>query len=207
MKKIVNKIKNNKILSFLYKTIKFIVTFVLLIVLAVIIIQRVSDNKISLGGYRVYTVVTQSMFPEYRVGDILISKEVNPNGIKVGDNVVYLGKKDDFKDKIVTHKVLSINEDEKTGKLNFVTKGINNIIEDPEISEEQIYGVVAYKTIFLSFISRIMTSMVGTFVLFAIVTLFVSVQIVINIFFDDEDDEDDNQESKGDKTKEQIEEI
>lgn len=207
MKKLVMKIKNNRVLKFAYGFIRTIVMIILLVVLAVIIIQRVTDNKISLGGYRVYTVVTRSMEPEYKVGDILISKEVDPSEIKVGDNVVYLGKKDEFKDKIVTHEVIKITKDKETGKLNFITKGINNIIEDPEINEDQLYGVVAYKTIFLSFISRIMTSMVGCFIIFAIVTLFVSIQIVINIFFDDEDDENDDQESKGDETKEEIEEL
>lgn len=207
MKKLVTKIKNNKFLKITYGIIKTIVMIILLLVLAVIVIQRVTNNKLSLGGYRVYTVITQSMYPEYKVGDILISKEVAPSEIKVGDNVVYLGEKDDFKDKIVTHKVLRINKDEETGKLIFTTKGVNNIIEDPEIDEDQLYGVVAYKTIFLSFISRIMTSMVGCFVIFAIATLFISIQIVINIFFDDEDDEDEDQGSKGDETKEEIEEL
>lgn len=206
MKKLVSKIRNNKCLNFIYGVIRIIVMLVLFLILAVIVIQRVTDNKLSLGGYRVYTVVTQSMYPEYKVGDILISKEVDPNDIKVGDNVVYLGKQDDFKDKIVTHEVLRISEDKETGKLNFVTKGLNNIIEDPEISEDQLYGVVVYKTIFLSFISRIMTNMVGFFALFVIATLFISIQIVMNIFFDDEDDDDD-QQSKGNEAKEEIEEL
>lgn len=209
MKKVISKIKDNKVFKVSYGIIKFIVTLVLLVVLAIIVIQRVSNNEVSLGGYRIYTVVTQSMYPEYQVGDILISKETKPNEIKVGDNVVYLGEVDDFKDKIVTHKVINIKEDDETGKLNFTTKGLNNIIEDPEIGEDQIYGVVVYKTIFLSFISRIMTSMVGCFAIFAIVTLVISVQVVINIFFDedDEDDEEDNGQSGNNKTEEEIEEI
>lgn len=209
MKELVTKIKNNKPLKIIYSIFRCIITILLLLVLAVIIIQRVTDNKLSVGGYRIYTVITQSMYPEYKVGDILISKEVIPSEVKVGDNVVYLGEKDDFKDKIVTHKVISINKDETTGKFNFITKGLNNIIEDPEIDEDQLYGVVVHKTIFLSFISRIMTNMVGCFVIFALATLFISIQIVVNIFFDedDEDDEEDNGQSKGEETKEEIEEL
>lgn len=201
MKNLVNKIRNNKILSLIYSIAKAIVTVILLIVLSVIVIQRVTNNELSFGGYRIYTVVTQSMFPEYRVGDILVSKEVKPSDIKIGDDVVYLGEKDDFKDKIVTHRVVSVRKDIETNKLIFTTKGLNNIIEDPEIDEYQLYGKVVYKTVFFSFISRIMTNMVGCFVLFAIATLIISIQIVINIFYDDEDDDDD-QQSKNDDTKE-----
>lgn len=201
MKNLVNKIRNNKILSLIYSIAKAIVTVILLIVLGVIVIQRVTNNELSFGGYRIYTVVTQSMFPEYRVGDILVSKEVKPSDIKIGDDVVYLGEKDDFKDKIVTHRVVSVRKDIETNKLIFTTKGLNNIIEDPEIDEYQLYGKVVYKTVFFSFISRIMTNMVGCFVLFAIATLIISIQIVINIFYDDEDDDDD-QQSKNDDTKE-----
>lgn len=202
MKNLVNKIRNNKILSLIYSIAKAIVTVILLIVLGVIVIQRVTNNELSFGGYRIYTVVTQSMFPEYRVGDILVSKEVKPSDIKIGDDVVYLGEKDDFKDKIVTHRVVSVRKDIETNKLIFTTKGLNNIIEDPEIDEYQLYGKVVYKTVFFSFISRIMTNMVGCFVLFAIATLIISIQIVINIFYDDEDDDDDDQQSKNDDTKE-----
>lgn len=201
MKNLVNKIRNNKILSLIYSIAKAIVTVILLIVLGVIVIQRVTNNELSFGGYRIYTVVTQSMFPEYRVGDILVSKEVKSSDIKIGDDVVYLGEKDDFKDKIVTHRVVSVRKDIETNKLIFTTKGLNNIIEDPEIDEYQLYGKVVYKTVFFSFISRIMTNMVGCFVLFAIATLIISIQIVINIFYDDEDDDDD-QQSKNDDTKE-----
>lgn len=209
MKKLVSKLRNNKPLKIIYNLLKGIVTIILLLALAVIIIQRVTNNELALGGYRIYTVVTPSMTPEYKIGDILISKEVDPNEIKIGDDVVYLGKEGDFEEKIVTHRVIRISKDKETNKLKFVTKGINNIIEDPEINEDQLYGTIAHKTIFLSFISRIMTSMVGSFVVFAIITLFVSIQIVINIFFneDDEDDDEDNGETKNNSSKEEIEEL
>ena len=209
MKKLVSKLRNNKPLKIIYNLLKGIVTIILLLALAVIIIQRVTNNELALGGYRIYTVVTPSMTPEYKIGDILISKEVDPNEIEIGDDVVYLGKEGDFEEKIVTHRVIRISKDKETNKLKFVTKGINNIIEDPEINEDQLYGTIAHKTIFLSFISRIMTSMVGSFVVFAIITLFVSIQIVINIFFneDDEDDDEDNGETKNNSSKEEIEEL
>ena len=110
MKKLVSKLRNNKPLKIIYNLLKGIVTIILLLALAVIIIQRVTNNELALGGYRIYTVVTPSMTPEYKIGDILISKEVDPNEIKIGDDVVYLGKEGDFEEKIVTHGVFSLRE-------------------------------------------------------------------------------------------------
>ena len=82
-----------------------------------------------------FTVVTGSMEPVYKVGDVVISKEVDPSTINEGDDVVYLGEKNDFKDKIVTHRVIKIEN--KDGEYYFTTKGVNNDYSDPVISSNQ----------------------------------------------------------------------
>ena len=41
---------------------------------------------------------------------MLVSKEVAPETIKVGDNVVYKGEKGDMTGLIVTHKVIEVRE-------------------------------------------------------------------------------------------------
>lgn len=150
------KIKDNKFLKIAFTIIKTIITIFLLILICIIFIQRVSNNNFAVGGIRVFTIITGSMEPEYEVGDMIISKEVKPEEIKVGDNVVYKGLVDDFNGKIVTHKVME--KKKSGGKYKFITKGLNNDIEDPEISEEQILGKVTYKTHILSVISKLINN-------------------------------------------------
>ena len=60
-------------LKFLWTIVRTILSIILIALLAVIITQRVSNNKKSVAGFRVFTVVTESMIPEYVVGDTIIT--------------------------------------------------------------------------------------------------------------------------------------
>ena len=71
------KLLNNKKIQILFKTIKIIVTILVLIIISIILIQRISKNKVTLGGYGFYTIVSESMLPKYKIGDMIISKKVD----------------------------------------------------------------------------------------------------------------------------------
>ena len=158
-----SKVLDNKFLKFLFKFIKVIVWVFVLLVIFVILVQRIFNNQVSIGSYRMFTVVTGSMEPVYNVGDVVISKEVEPSTINKGDDVVYLGEKNDFKDKIVTHRVIKIEN--KDGEYYFTTKGVANDYSDPVISSDQIYGKVVYKPVVLSFLSGILNTRLGFYLL------------------------------------------
>lgn len=158
-----SKVLDNKFIKFLLKFIKVIVWIFVLLVIFVILVQRIFNNRVSIGSYRMFTVVTGSMDPVYKVGDVVISKEVDPSTIKKGDDVVYLGEKNDFKDKIVTHRVIKIEK--KDNEYYFTTKGIANDYSDPVISSDQIYGKVVYKPVVLSFLSGILNTKLGFYLL------------------------------------------
>lgn len=157
----------------IFKIIKNLISFVMLLVFAafilVVCLQRFSNNKVSIMGYRMFTVVTGSMKPKYNIGDVLVIKTTKPSQIKVGDDVSYLGELGSFKDKIVTHQIIGI-ETSKTGERIFRVKGIANLVEDPLISGDQIYGVVKYKTYVLSMITKIIATKQGMF-LFIIIPI------------------------------------
>lgn len=158
-----SKVLDNKFIKFLIKFIKVVVWIFVLLVIFVILVQRIFNNQVSIGSYRMFTVVTGSMEPVYNVGDVVISKEVDPSTIKKGDDVVYLGEKDDFKDKIVTHRVIKIEK--KEGDYYFTTKGVANEYSDPVISSDQIYGKVVYRPVVLSFLSGVLNTRLGFYLL------------------------------------------
>jgi signal peptidase I len=112
------------------------------------------------------------MAPKYNIHDVLISKSVPPSKVKVGDTISYLGKAGDFNNKVITHQVVSIGKLE-SGKYYFRAKGLTNIIEDPIVYEDQLYGVVIYKSLILSFIYRIVSSNIGFYVLIILPIIFV----------------------------------
>ena len=147
--------KMKKVLKIVFKILYQILVILCLIVAAVIVLQKVTDSNRSIAGYRVFRVITGSMEPEYGVGEVVISKEVDPRNIKVGDDIVYLGTYGEYSGKIIMHSVVAIDEDEN-GNLNFHAKGLHSSsVEDPQIKESQIYGVVKFKSIILFFSSSI----------------------------------------------------
>ena len=203
MKETFEKIKENKILKTIGNILYIIFFIIVVLMLIVVILQRVSDNSISLGGFRLFTVATGSMEPKYKVGDILISKSVDPNEIQVGDDIVYKGAEGSFKGKTVTHQVVSIEDENEKKKIT--TKGIANIEEDPKIDESQVYGKVIYKVKSLSFLSQLIKNIyVFYFIIFIpiAIIIFRQIRVLLKKDDDEEDDDEDNEDNQLDNTKE-----
>lgn len=154
------KLKNNKHLKFISKIVNVIFIIFALAFILTVYLQRFSDNKMSFFDYRMFTVVTRSMEPIYTVGDVLLAKDVPPSEIKVGDAISYRGTTGDVKGKIITHEVVGIEQD-SNGDYLFRAKGKENVIEDPTIYEDQLYGIIVHKIKILSFIYRIVSTQLG----------------------------------------------
>lgn len=200
-----------------------------LIVAVVIIFQKISDSNKSIAGYRIFRVITGSMEPAYDVGEVVISKEVDPKSIKVGDDIVYLGSYGEYSGKIIMHEVVAIDTDEN-GNLNFHAKGLHSSsVEDPQIKESQIYGVVKFKSGILTVLYKLATNIYSLFVIISILVLNVFISFRVegrtkvqqlsannyvqddgflendNIYDDTENDVDDEQAENDDNDEEQEE--
>ena len=162
------KLKDNKIFKICKIIVKILLFLVLIGFVLSVCLQRFSNNRLSIFNYRMFTVISGSMEPRYNIGDVLFAKEVEPESIKVGDTISYLGTQNSFRDKVVTHEVTKI---EKTdGKYYFHTKGLTNLVEDPIVSEDQLYGKVIYKSVIISLVYKIVSTNIG-FYLFIIVPI------------------------------------
>lgn len=168
------KINAKKIIKIVLIILYQILVIMALILTMVIVLQRISANNQSIGGYKIFRVITGSMEPEYEVGEVVISKEVNPKDIKVGDDIVYLGRVGEYSGKIIMHNVVAIDTDEN-GDLIFHAKGLqSNSVEDPQIRKDQIYGVVTYTSSILTILYDLATNIYS---IFAIVII-----LVLNVF-------------------------
>ena len=198
MKEKIQKLKNNKILKIIGNILYAIIFIIALFILIIAILQRTTNNEITLFGYRIFVVATGSMVPEYEVGDVLVSKEVDPATIQVGDDIVYKGKEGSFKDKIVTHQVIMIEKENDNYRIQ--TKGIANTKEDPEITQNEVIGKVIYKMGVLSLLQRAMSNnYVFYFVVFVPIVLLTFRQVLKSRL--DDDDEEDEEEKGDDKNK------
>lgn len=163
-KKMLGKLKGSKILKNIGNIIYTLMMVMVILMLVVVVMQRTTNNNITIGGIRMFSVATGSMVPVYDVGDILISKEVKPEKIEVGDDIVYIGKKGTFKDKVVTHRVISI-ESQEDSNYKIVTQGIANNAADPEIDQTQIYGKIIYKVHSLSFLGKMVRNVYSIYII------------------------------------------
>lgn len=155
------KITENPVLKLINNIVYVILFLIVASVLFVVILQRASNNDIALGGIRIFNIVSESMVPKYNIGDVLVVKSIEPQNIKVGDDIAYIGQESTFNQKIVTHQVIRI--DYENGEYIFHTKGIANILEDPLVHQNQVFGKVVYKIWILSLISKILSNVYVVF--------------------------------------------
>lgn len=163
-------LKDKKYLKIGLTVLKAIIFVFMIGFIICVCLQRFSNNKISIFNFRMFTVVTGSMEPKYKIGDVLIAKEVEPEDIKVGDTISYLGTRNSFKDKVITHQVVGIEKVDN--KIYFRAKGLANMVEDPIVSSDQLYGKVIYKSLIVSFIYKIVSTSIG-FYLFIIIPVLI----------------------------------
>jgi signal peptidase I len=89
-------------------------------------------------SYQPITIMSNSMFPEFKKGDVLIVKKIkDKSSLNIGDII-------EFKhDKIITHRIVNIYSNDI--KYYFKTKGDNNLEDDNYIvKEEDIVGKVEF---------------------------------------------------------------
>lgn len=193
-------IDNNKVIKLIMGICKGIAFFILLCLLVIILVQKIPSSKnISVFGIRIYNVATGSMEPVYKVGDIIFIKKTEGKDIEIGDDVTFDTEKIAYEGFTITHRVIDKKYDEEDKQYHFITKGVANTVEDEEITQSQIYGKVIYKSVLLSFISKLTNNIVTYFIIVLIIGVSLSLQIVTEKFseIDEEDEEDDEDDSNG----------
>ena len=118
---------------------------ILYIVLIIAIYNAVLITKSSLDdvgskeifGYKAYIIITESMKPTIKVGDVIIVEKCEEEKLRIGDIITIQNKEKT----IVTHRIVEIQVDEETGRNEYLTKGDNNNVGDSEsIKYAQIQG-------------------------------------------------------------------
>ncbi len=204
MKNIIKKIKDNKVLKIISNIIYTIIFIIVLMLLIMVILQRTSNNEVTIDGYRIFVVATGSMVPEYDVGDVIVAKEVPASELKVGDNIAYRGAVGGFNGKIITHKIKVIEENGEDYKI--ITQGVANTGEDPEINQTQILGKITNKLIILSWFEKIVSNNYAFYcIIFIPIALLIFKQF--RSFISDEEDEDDDETEENENIKKDIEET
>ncbi|MBP5684376.1 MAG: signal peptidase I [Bacilli bacterium] len=171
------------------KIFNYIITFFLVIVLLMVIFQKVTNSKVTIGNFYIFQVVSESMYPEYKIGDVIVVRKVDADKLKIGDDVTYLATSHSLDGLVITHRLIDIENE--NGEYRFTTKGIANSVADPKIKIDNIYGKVIYHTIIFSFIGRLMTNIIIYYALFIFVGVGLSYDIISSFLIKKDEDDDD----------------
>ena len=118
-----------------------IVVTILLAILAInihITLQAKNDENTvpNVFGYKPFIVLSGSMETQIHIGDLIITKIVDPSTLKMDDVIAFR----DAEDTVTTHRIINIIE--KDGIKYFVTKGDNNNSQDQNLVElEDVEGI------------------------------------------------------------------
>ena len=126
------------------KKIVFIIAIIFIYHILLIAVSYINKvDEISVLGFKAYTITTNSMEPNIRLGDVVIVKNAKQEDIQLGDVITFKRQND-----TITHRI--IDKEENGEQVKFVTKGDNNNIEDEErIKIEQIKGKVVLRVPYL----------------------------------------------------------
>lgn len=171
--------KAKKIINII-TTVIFAVVFVcLVVVFAMVSVQRKSGKDVKIFGHYMLAVLTDSMSPTIEPNEVIWSKVAEEEDIIEGAIVTFTAPSGPLKGHNETHRISRIVEDED-GTIKIYTKGDNEQSEDPwTIEKDDIKAVYVRK---LPLVSAIM-GFVIKYPFWAYITLIAVPLLVVAIMF------------------------
>ncbi|QNO36771.1 signal peptidase I [Protaetiibacter sp. SSC-01] len=103
-------------------------------------------------GARPLTVLTSSMEPGLPPGTLIVSRDVEPADIRIGDVITYQLRSGD--PTVVTHRVIAVSKT-AGGEYSFTLKGDNSALPDPDpVREVQVQGRLWYSVPYIGWVSN-----------------------------------------------------
>jgi len=171
--------KGYRIFSIVRTVLIYLLALVIVIAAAFFVTDKSSSK--SLFGFRYYTVLTDSMAPEFKSGDMVFVKVKKADKIEKGDIITF--NPSSGGDAYLTHRVVEKLPDYKgTGVTCFRTKGDANDSEDPfVIDEDRVIGTVQFHLPKFGYVLRFV-QLRWYFIVPLIVLLFVFLELMRRYF-------------------------
>ncbi len=156
---------------------------VLLIVIIIVYIVRVNflagSNRLGEVRTNFYTILTQSMYPTIKAGDIVITYKKDENKYNVGDVITFVSSNNGGI--TITHRIKEVYE--INGDYSYKTKGDNNNTSDNEIIKSQsVLGKVVFKIPKAGYIQQFLSNKFGFIVAIVIPALAIIISDIVKLF-------------------------
>jgi len=151
-----HKERGKKIRALIGILLCIVLVLVLIVNITLIVRSYVDPEEVpSFLGYKPFIVLSGSMEPEISAGDLILTKNVDPKEIKVGDIISFRADETT----VVSHRVIEVLTEEG---LMFQTKGDANIGDDAGIVlPEDIEGTYVLRLAGLGSIAMFLQTPVG----------------------------------------------
>lgn len=159
------------------------VVLVLLIILIVFYIVRVnflaSNDKLGEVKINFYTILTQSMYPTIKAGDVVITYKEDNNKYNDGDVITFVSEQNGGI--TITHRVEEVYN--VNDSYSYKTKGDNNNAPDNEItSGDNVLGKVVVKIPKVGYIQQFLVSKTGWIVAVVLPCLGIVIYDILKLF-------------------------
>lgn len=187
-----NSAKNNPTVADILRKVGHVLGIALCVILALMLVlncvlivsSAVNPNKVpSIGNYSPLIVLTESMHPQIKAGDLILCKHVNQSQasqLTVG-TVISFYDPDEGSSAVVTHKIIQVLTDDQ-GNVSYVTQGVNNNIRDRlPVPSADVIGV--YTGVRFAFVGKVVMfaqTTVGLVLFVAVPVLAFAVWVVLS---------------------------
>ncbi len=110
-----------------------VIVAVCMMVFTIVSVSTFDRTDRSLFGYKAFIVLSDSMSAtDFKSGDLILVKEVDPATLQAGDIVAYQSRSSENYGEVVTHKIREITTDD-SGSPGFITYGTTTGKDDENI--------------------------------------------------------------------------
>ncbi len=131
--------KKQRVLTIIGIVLCVILVPILIVNCTLIIKSFIKKDEVpDFAGVVPLIVLSDSMYPDIKKGDLIFTKTVDANNLEVGDVISFYAAEDNYTT-IWTHKIIEVIQEE--GSVKYRTQGINNPTPDGKLREvDKIIG-------------------------------------------------------------------
>lgn len=151
-----------KICRTFFNLIFYILMIIIVILIAYVMVIRVFTKQNRIGDIPInfYTILTQSMYPKIKAGDIIITYKNSDNKYKTGDIITFVSTGKSTAGITITHRIVEIKKE--NGKYSYITKGDNNNTKDlDEVKSNNVIGRVIIKIPKVGYLQQFLVTKFG----------------------------------------------
>jgi signal peptidase len=142
-----------------------VIATVAVLLIALAVSARTDESGITrVAGRPVLTVLSDSMTPTFKAGDLLVERSsADTARLKVGDVITF---KTGAGDQLITHRVIAVKQSPADGTTEYRTQGdANNAPDQGTVAAEDVVGVYATHIPFGGYVLDAARSKLGMFLL------------------------------------------